>query len=69
MATVAAIAAAYASNLTAELGQDTLAHAIATSAEAAMGVSGSATFGAMPATFPAPSLVLNAAVPLLVIGT
>jgi hypothetical protein len=69
MATVSALAASYASNLTAMLGQDTVAHAIAASAEAAMGVSGAATFGAMPATFPTPSLVLNAAVPMLVIGT
>lgn len=69
--TVAAIAAGYAASLNNALGQDTLAHAIATSAEAAMGVTASFVFGSLPASFPTASyaLVLNAAVPLIVLGT
>lgn len=68
--TVAAIAASYAADLNNWLGQDTLAHAIATSAEAAMGVSASFVFASLPATFPTASyaLILNAAVPLIVLG-
>lgn len=69
--TVAAIAASYAADLNNWLGQDTLAHAIATSAEAAMGVSASFIFASLPPVFPTTSyaLILNAAVPLIVLGT
>lgn len=71
MPTLAALAAGYAGNLNTMLGQDTLAHAIATSAEAAMGVTATFVYGSLPQTFPTASyaLSLNAAVPLIVIGT
>lgn len=71
MPTVAAIAAGYAANLNAMIGQDTAAHAFATSAEAVSGVSAALTFAALPATFPTASFALNinAAVPLIVLGT
>jgi hypothetical protein len=71
MPSVAALAAAYASDLTSLLGQDTAAHAFASSVEAAMGVTATFTFGALPAVFPTAgyALSLNAAVPMLVLGT
>lgn len=71
MPTLAAIAAGYAAHLNSSLGQDTLAHAIATSAEAAMGVSATFVYGSLPQNFPTTSyaLVLNAAIPLIVPGT
>lgn len=69
--TVAALAAGYAASLNTWLGQDTLAHAIATSAEEAMGVSATFVYASLPASFPTASyaLVLGAAVPLIVLGT
>ena len=69
--TVAALAAGYAASLNNWLGQDTLAHAIATSAQEAMGVSATFVYASLPASFPTASyaLVLAAAVPLIVLGT
>jgi hypothetical protein len=51
------------------LGQDTAAHALATSGEAATGISVAGTYGALPLTFPASAtLTLNAATPTFVLG-
>ena len=71
MPTVSSIATGYGADNNALLGQDTLAHAVATSAEAALGVSAAFTYGALPATFPTASyaLVLGAGIPLIVPGT
>ena len=71
MPSVAALAASYNANLTSLLGQDTAAHAFASSVESAMGVTAAFTYAALPAAFPTASyaLNLNAAVPMLVIGT
>lgn len=69
--TLSAFAAGYGADNNALLGQDTLAHAIATTVQEAMGVSATLTYGALPATFPtaAYALVLGAAVPMVVPGT
>lgn len=67
--TVGAVATGYASELGGQQGFDTIAHAVATSAQAPTGVTAAGTYGALPATFPAATLQLNAAVPLVLLGT
>jgi hypothetical protein len=71
MPTVAALAAGYAADSTALIGQDTAAHAFASSGESVSGVTATLTFGALPTTFPTAgyALALNAATPVLVFGT
>lgn len=62
-------AAAYTSVLTGQLGYDTAAHALATSAEAPTGIQIAGTYGAFPATFTAgATLTLNATTPAVVFG-
>lgn len=70
MPSVSSIATGYGNDLPFNLGYDTLAHAIATTAEAGTGVSATFTYGALPATFPTAgyALTLNAATPLIVLG-
>jgi hypothetical protein len=67
--TLAALASAYTNELNAEIGSDTAAHAFATSAENSMGVTGTATYGALPAAFPAVTLNQALAIPMVVLGT
>jgi hypothetical protein len=51
------------------LGSDTAAHALATSGQAATGISVAGTYGALPTTFTAgATLTLNAATPVVVLG-
>jgi hypothetical protein len=67
--TVTGITASYGNVLPYQLGFDTAAHALATSAEAATGISVAGTYGAFPATFAASAtLTLNAATPLAIFG-
>ena len=66
---VSAITANYGCALNAMLGSDTAAHMLATSGEAATGISVAGTYGALPATFTAgATLTLNAATPVISIG-
>lgn len=67
--TVGAVATGYANELPNQQGFDTIAHAVATSAQAPTGVTAAGTYGALPATFPAATLQLNAAQPLVLLGT
>ncbi len=72
--TVASAAVSYASSSNALLGSDSVAHLIATSAEAASGISVAATYGALntinSGVFPSgATLTLNADTPLVIIGT
>lgn len=72
--TVSAVTAVYPSSTNAQLGSDTFAHLIAATAQAATGITVAATFGALngisSGTFPTgAALVLNAAVPMLGLGT
>jgi hypothetical protein len=69
MPTVAAIASSYTSEVNAEMGSDTAAHAFATSGENTLGVTGTVTYGALPATFPTPTLNQATAIPMVVFGT
>jgi hypothetical protein len=51
------------------LGADTQAHLLATSAQGVTGISATATYGALPATFPTTNtLTLNAGTPLVALG-
>lgn len=70
MPTVAALAAGYSSDATALVGQDTAAHAFASSAQSTSGLTATFTFGALPAAFPTAGLALaiSAAQPMLVLG-
>lgn len=66
---VAGITANYSVETNAALGSDTAAHALATSGQAATGITVAGTYGALPTTFTSGgALVLNAAVPLIAIG-
>jgi hypothetical protein len=66
---VAGTAVAYTPQNNAIIGADTAAHALATSAEAVTGISVAATYGALPAFFPASATVtLNAGTPIVTIG-
>ena len=66
---VAGTDAVYTQWLNAQLGSDIAAHALATSGEAATGISVAGTYGALPATFTAgATLTLNADTPLIAIG-
>lgn len=72
--TVSDLTAVYPSATNSQLGSDTFAHMIATSGQAAIGISVAATFGALntinSSTFPTgATLVLNAGVPLIGLGT
>ena len=72
--TVASIAASYSPSTTSELGSDTAAHFFAASAQAATGISVAATYGSLSSinsgAFPSgATLTLNAATPLLALGT
>lgn len=68
--TVADITAVYPTDLNAQLGSDTAAHLIATSGQAATGISVAGTYGALPTTFTAAAtLTLNAGTPLVQLGT
>ncbi len=59
----------YSLGLNSLLGSDTAAHALATSGEAATGISVAGTYGALPATFTAgATLTLNAATPIIALG-
>ena len=71
MPTLAAIATGYASMLTSAMGQDTLAHAIATTNESVTGVTATFVYGSLPQNFPTASyaLAINAATPLIILGT
>lgn len=71
MPTLASIATGYASSLNSAMGQDTLAHAIAASGEAAGGVSATFVYGSLPQSFPTASYAqaINAGTPLIVLGT
>lgn len=67
--TVEGVSTLYTSPLTAQLGYDTAAHALATSAEAPSGISVAQTYGSLPSTFPAAAtLTLNAPTPGAVFG-
>lgn len=70
MPTVAALAAGYSSDANALIGQDTAAHAFATSAQSVAGLTATFTYGALPATFPTAgqALAIAAAQPMLVFG-
>lgn len=66
---VAGITANYSVATNAQLGSDTAAHALATSGQAATGISVAGTYGALPTTFTAGgALTLNAATPLVALG-
>jgi len=66
---VAGITANYSVATVAQLGSDTAAHALATSGQAATGISVAFTYGALPTTFTSgATLTLNAATPLLAVG-
>lgn len=66
---VTGITANYGSSTNAQIGSDTAAHLLATSGQAATGISVTGTYGAMPSTFTTGAApVLNAAVPLIAIG-
>ena len=67
--TVASVSSAYTNELNGNIGSDTAAHAFAASSENSVGVTGTTTYGALPATFPTASLVQAAGVPLVVLGT
>jgi hypothetical protein len=71
MPSVAALATGYSSDATALIGQDTAAHAFASSVESVGGLTATFTYGALPTAFPTTALALsvNAAVPMLVFGT
>jgi len=69
MPSVAGSTVAYTNELTHQLGSDTAAHLLATSAETSNGLSVAGTYGALPATFTAAAtLIQNAGVPLIAIG-
>jgi len=66
---VTGITANYGVATNAQLGSDTAAHALATSGQAATGISVAGTYGALPTTFTAGgALILNAATPVVVLG-
>ena len=66
---VIGITSAYTNPLPAQLGFDTLAHAVATSGEAATGITVAGTYGALPATYPASAtLSLNTTTPAVFFG-
>lgn len=67
--TVGSVATGYANELPAQQGFDTIAHAVATSAQAPTGVTAAGTYGALPASFPTPAVQLNAGIPLVLLGT
>lgn len=59
----------YGTSLNAQLGSDTAAHLLATSGQAATGISVTGTYGALPSTFTASgTLTLNAATPIFALG-
>ena len=67
--TVEGASALYTNELSAALGYDTAAHALAASGQAPTGISVAFTYGALPATFTSgAALVLNAGVPIVAIG-
>ena len=66
---VAGSGTTYTQTISSMLGSDTAAHALATSAENATGISVSFTYAALPFVFPTgAALVQNAAVPIVAIG-
>ncbi len=66
---VTGITANYGVVTNTQLGSDTAAHALATSGQAATGISVAGTYGALPATFTSgATLTLNAATPVIAIG-
>lgn len=67
--TVAALASAYTNEVNGEMGIDTAAHLFATSSQNSLGVTGTATYGALPATFPTPALNIATAIPMVGLGT
>jgi hypothetical protein len=66
---VEAVKTLYTGTISNELGYDTAAHALVASGEAVTGISVAATYGALPATFPASAtLTLNADTPAVSLG-
>jgi hypothetical protein len=66
---VTAATSNYGTSLNAQLGSDTAAHLLATSGQAATGISVAGTYGALPSTFTASAtLTLNAATPIFALG-
>jgi hypothetical protein len=66
---VAAIKTLYTGSVGANLGWDTAAHALATSAEAGTGISVAGTYGALPAVFTSgATITLNADTPAIALG-
>lgn len=66
---VSGITANYGVETNAQLGSDTVAHALATSGQAATGISVAGTYGALPATYTSgATLTLNAATPIVFLG-
>lgn len=67
--TVEGTSALYTNELSAALGYDTAAHALAASGQAPTGISVAFTYAALPVTFPTgAALVLNAGVPVVAFG-
>lgn len=67
--TVTAITSAYTNPLMSQLGDDTAAHALATSAFAPTGISVAATYGTLASTFPTgATLTINTATPMAIFG-
>lgn len=66
---VTAATSNYGTALNAQLGSDTAAHLLATTGQAATGISVAGTYGSLPATFTSgATLTLNAATPVFALG-